>query len=499
MIKRDNYISKYTYNILDNIPSWMKMHNEYSNGFQLFNSFGIELERTSEQFEENFNDLHLRKADPIQLNELYFIDKRDHVNIDTIYASGGINDIPIKVVDNEYDFYNNKPTRIHSIQDHILSGIASGSISGLMNINYLYNLESGVYYMITELPTIHPSSLMMLDKDFNEIDNISLASGRVDYDTTGRYEILDPDDSGVLMERYPLYRLSETIDPEGHIISYKYIDHYEPQPSSGYENKWFYDDDGNMTYHFTRLNNPFGSGIYNLSSGITEYIPLEDTIRVYDILNLDSSGEPVEIPSSGKNIYEYISPSGDFSYVGYDMYVPDVYEQYAGSTGTVKFTTSWFHGRSSGYLDDDVPPHSGTFTYIFGSGDLNNDIWFYNAMSKYMVEYDYSKFSKLYDVTTLNRYNHNVDMISYTIPLVGYADYDGDIIPWELSHTNNNAIRVSPDYVRPGAKFDISMTLSETNTKTWTNPSGTAFSVNLYNNNLGYTQEIFDKNYLDKI
>lgn len=500
MQKRNNYISKFTYNILENFPSWMKIHNEKSVGFPIINFFGIELERIDEQFKENFNDLFIKSSNPSQIYELYFINKDKYINATEIFASGNNELIPIKVVSTDYDFYNNRPTRIHELQDHIFTSIVSGSMSGFYGINYFYNLISGTYYTITGLAPINPSSIIIFDDNFNETNRITLASGRMDYDNQGFYEILIPDNSGILIDKYPLYRNVETKDPAGHIIAFENIDHWTPESASGYENKWYYNEDGDIKYHFTRLNNPFGSGIYYLSSGITSKIPVEGTIKIYDILNLDSSGNPVEIVSSGTNVYEYTSPSGDFNYIGYEQYVPPINEGYAGATGTLKFVTSWFQGRSSGWLDDNIPPHSGTFQYIQGTGDLNNDIWFYNAISKYLVEYDYIKYPKLKDLTTTNRYNHNIDLLpANLLTLTEKYNYEGNLIPWEISSTSISGIKIDPDYVRPGVPIDISITLNETNKSYWNNPSGSAFSMNLYRNNLGYTQEIFDKNYINII
>ena len=191
-----------------------------------------------------------------------------------------------------------------------------------------------------------------------------------------------------------------------------------------------------------------------------------------------------------------ISPSGDFKYIGYEEYVPQVYDIYGGAQATFLCNTSWFQGRTSGYLDNDVPPNSGTFQYIQGSGELTNVLWFNNPISKYMITYTYSRFDYLQDLTTDSRYNHNIDLLPANSFILSSDPPNYQDVPWEFAKSSISGIRIDPDYVRPGRDIKISLTISDSVTREWSNPSGNAFSVNLYRNNLGYRQDIFDRNYL---
>lgn len=469
-----------------------------SNGFPFLNAIGQELEKIDQQFKENANDLFIKTANENQLNRIYYIDKINFTNKNTITASSIYGDISVNVVNSIYDLFNNKPSRIEEIDTKIFSGInLTGLSSGIYNINYFFDKISGYYYLINDVNAANPSSIIIYNDNFTPIDNMTYASGRVDYDSAGFYEIITPESSGDLMEKYPLLRYVSSGDPYGTTISYKFEDHYEPQPSSGWANKWYYDEDGTLKYHFTRLNNPFGSGAYNISSGILTYTPIENTIKVYDILNLNISGEATEIPSTGLNLYKYTSPGNDFEYIGYESVVPRSYDLYGGQSATLFKTTSWFQGRTSGFLDNDVPPNSGTFRYIQGSGELTNHIWFYNPISKYMIKYDYSKFKYLNDITTNNRYLSNIDLLPTNAFLASEkTNYEGHDINWEFSKTGISGIRIDPDILRPGSKATITLTINDTHSNTWINPSGSAFSLNLYKKNLGYTQEIIDKNFI---
>lgn len=494
MKKRKNYISRFTGNILDNIPSWMKLHDPESNGFPLLNVAGQELERIDEQFNEGFNDLFVKNANINQLRELFIIDTREKFNKPSIEGSGKFGNFNIKVVDNEFDFFNGRPTRFEYDRTVLLSGIISGVISGLYNVNYFNTFTSGYYYLIADNYPVNPSSVVIYNEGFDPINYLTYASGRMEFDDAGFYEIIDPPDSGYLISKYPLYRSVVSGSPDG-LIGYRKEPHYEPQASSGWDNTWFYDEEGELQYHFTRLNNPFGSGTYNLSSGWLLQSPIEGTLKIFDILNL-KSGLPVEIPSTGINIYQYVSPSGDFKYIGYDNPVPYDYDGYGGQTASLLTTTTWFQGRTSGYLDNDVPPNSGTFRYIQGTGELTNVVWFNNPISKYMAKYDYAKFRYLNDITTDTRYNHNVDLLPANPYVLSEPNnYNGHEVNWKFSKSGTSGIIVDSEIVRPGRDVDMTVNVVDIHEKTWVNPSGSVFTLNLFRNNLGFTQEIFDKNY----
>lgn len=500
MIKRKNFISKYTYNVLDNMPSWLKLKDTESNGFPLINAFGAELERSDQQFNENFNDVFIKTSNPNQVKDLYFIDSRRLINKETLTASGKYGDVTIYVVNNEYDFLNNKANRVEYLRSvNLYSGLLSGIMSGVFGIKYFYDYSSGYYYVINDGLAVNPSSILIYDDNFNRINNTTYASGRMDYDHFGVYEIVEPEASSYLSSRYPEWRIKTSGDVVSDIIvSYSSIPHYDPPQASGWTTKWYYDDDGFLKYYLTALNNPYGSGVYNLSSGHLSYTPISGTLKVYDILNLNQSGEPTQIPATGFNMYRYISPSNDFTYIGYEDIIPQRYEGYAGLTGTLLYNTSWFQGKTSGYLDDDVPPHSGTFRYIHGTGEYTNIIWFNNANSKYMLEYDFSKFTYLQDIATDVKYNNNIDMLPTNPFLLTQSNNNYVSVPWEFAKTSLSGIRVDGDYIRPGRDAKITTTLTDVHSQLWVNPSGQPFNLNLYRLNLGYSQSIIDKSYAVK-
>lgn len=423
--------SKSTDTILRTIlPESFKMVNDKtSNGYKYINLlFGVEVDQARDFMKEVYDNSFLTTMDfgiEDTVYEVYLsgLAKEQYLN-----SSG----TPIKIVNNgspggESEFWGGDPTRVVNIGIYDISGIvASGHIIGL---NYFRINSSGYGYFLIGTDIDQEE---LLDHDGSEwrvdlnttgsiIQFTGLWPGVADqvFERTGADEILTPKGSGFLSKTYPLTRRIR--DDSGVFWD---IDAYEPYHGWVRDPDWnvvakvdylgdfFYNSEGIKTYYRIALNNPYGSGNFTTEYIRLNHVPIEGTLRVYDIDILDISGNATEIPKTGKELYRLKSdlmlngtglingtePQFDPIYVGYDPVVPDdpKFGNIAGSGANPMQHTSWDYQREGGYLNE------GTMTWVEGTGVITNIIKLNNPYSRYLVEYQYKVFNKGKYITSLD-------------------------------------------------------------------------------------------------
>ena len=409
------------------LPGDFKMATDTtSNGYKFINLlYGVEVDAFRARLQQVYDNSFLETIDLSDEGTLYDVYLSGLPN--SQYLNSTVDGaVKIKIVNwgegsTEAEFWDGAPTRVILNDTVSISGIVqSGNITGL---NYFRSNASGYGYLLIST-NIDQSEYLNLSGSLWEIglDNLGVILNYTgswpgiktyDFDTQGHDDILYPLGSGYLEKTYPLTRRVK--DDSGVFWD---IDHYEPYlgwvrdnnfnvvANTKYSSYYRYDSDGNKIWHRTAFNNPYGSGVYN-----TEYLrlkntPISGTLKIYDIDNLDMSGNATEISSAGTDVYRLQSSNmflgsatGVFDpiYVGYDEYVPEDrgFGDIEGLAANYLLTTSWEYQRESGYVDQD------TMNYIEGSGDIYNYIKINNPISRYMAEYKYKEYSQANYVTSL--------------------------------------------------------------------------------------------------
>lgn len=490
----DNLMSTY-------FPSWMKMSSDRDSvGWRMMNSiFGQDNEIIKDTLVNVRNNIYVDTA-YIHSPSRVYITEHD-INIQKATLSGVLDSntsFDIRIVDNQDKLYINPPTRYEFSQ----SIHPTGLISGIIGLSFFsLPLSSGLFLINDNLAAEDLRSTVTYEThpvsgDITTINNKQpFGSGLVDFNNRGVDFILEPLSSGHLRKFYPQTRdITEIVNRKPQIAT---VLHYEPPEASGFSTYFELAEDGTKRYFLTALNNPFGSGTYINSTSTLDNVPLPGSVRIFDINYLDPSGNAYEINPTGQAVYAL--QSGNFNYRGYDLVVPDRFvqteetKQFVGMSGTLQYSTSWEVLREGSFLDDEVPPHSGSFEFIVNpTGAFTNEIFFTNANSKYLVEYSFRIYEKSKNITTTILDHHVQGNTSNPIFTTDFVDYSGHIIPWEFCTTDINCIRVKPSDIRPGREASIHILYEDQTTGLWNNPSGSPFSINLVKKNMGYTEEIVE-------
>lgn len=443
-----------------------------SNGYKYFNLlFGVELDQAKEYLQEIYNNSFLSTMDFGNDNSLYEVYLSGLSNQQ--YLNTTTSGITIKITNNgspggESEFWDGDPTRVVSNGIYSLTSnvITTGHITG---VQYLRSNISGCGYLLvsTDLDQslYHPDSGSLWRFDITSTGTLASYTGTwpgvftQDYASRYEDEILQPFGSGYLSRKYPLSRYIR--DDSG---VYYWIDYYEPDhgwvrdPYWGvvakvdYPGEFYYDTTGKKIYYRTAFNNPYGSGNFTTEYLTLRNVPISGTLKIYDLDILDISGNAIEIPSSGKQLYTLRSPDMlqgtgvadpqfDPIYVGYDRVVPSdsKFGRIAGLTGVLLLTTSWDYQRGSGYVDE------GTMQWVEDSGDIVNQIKLVNPYSRYLVEYKYKSFNTAKYITSLEASRYIAYDTNNPIYSIGGLTSNEEEIPYEFTR--------DPDYIHEKAKY----------------------------------------------
>lgn len=357
-----------------------------SNGYKFINAlYGGEFDNCHDSLTKVYDNSFLSTFDLTTPYEIFEVEYSGLYKNELIKGDGFI----IRNVD-DYEFLNARPTRIQYI-DYI-------SVSGVnrpIGVEYFKIENSGIYNITTDINhdvaeasglfsnfnvSVNPTGLIVSISGYNGgVETQSFADKEID-------EIVTPQLANSIREQYPDKRKVEWTDSKG-IQRVSEIDHYEPYQGyevigdsiraiASYTSDYYFDEDGKKIFFKTCLNNPYGSGVYNISRVPLQNIPISGTLKVFDIDNLDSSGNAIEIPRNGKTIYRFNNPDVDpVVYEGYDSVVP------------------FNRGFISQGLEA-TPVSIVSWNYVYDGTKTLPIIQFTNPTSRYLVEYNYSSYKK---------------------------------------------------------------------------------------------------------
>lgn len=485
--RRPFHSTQSTANIVGRFPSWMKIRQTDSNGYKLVDALiGNEVELFTATYNA-YSKYFFIDTTPIDAMtslmqlELPFILK------DTIIYS---NNIGIKVVENSLEFLTNPPTRINLTDYKIYpSGLNNSNIVGL---EFISSYPESTLVVKTSLDDIIPSSLLYYNCNSNAVfvdpiptSGISLGIDYVGLGMNGLYELAMPESEWSLRRKYP----------EGVWITASGTTQSTIPSGIFWKNQSFIDIDTNTkTYYKQALNNPYGSGVYNQADITLVNTPIDGTIKIYDDYNL-TSGVPTLIPSTGINVYGFVS--GVWEYKGYENPIPwdivptDIADavNYVPITPTLVGRTSWRILPSGGYIDDEVYPHNGTFNWIDGTG-LTNTIRMSGGFSKYEVHYAYKTYNNITQLSAdpklTGSYASPIDSIMHFIDSEEYTTN----LHYNSSDTVLNALRIDPTELRPGSIIYYTILMNTRLYDRWYNAQTVDKTIQFYNHNMGYTDEM---------
>jgi len=514
--RRAAHSTMYTAGILSNFPAWMKLRDPSSKGFKLVDAIlGNELELFASTLRmyakyPRITDSPINTFSFLSQIEIpYFI--KDKI----IYTD---DNTPIYVVEKEHEFLTNSPTRINGLPDDVIypSGLNGNDIVGL---EWLDAYPSGTLVVKTNASDITPSSILYYDINttIGQVNLIPVSGQSLGIAYVGLGENNSFDSNYDLESEWSIrvkYPAGIWITPSGES---------KTKPSGYLEYENYIDlETGEKIYRQKMFNNPYGSGVFNKSDLPLDYTPISGTIKVTDPYNL-ISGLPAVIPSTGLPYYTYVdtfqiydSETGLISdandtwiYKGYEEYIPwditpreiqqkriDAVPSLSGVpiSGTYVATVSWEQLREGGYVDNEVYPNSGTFNYIDGTGDLINKIRFTNAFSRYRIEYAYEVFNNITQISTDGKDAYKpASNDKGTLYFISGADFYESLVT-ETSASKSTAVRFDPYMVRPGAVLYYTLRTNTKKDDVWMNSNTTDKTIQFYNHNIGYTDELGIRN-----
>lgn len=509
--RRPFHATSYAAGILSAFPAWMTLQKPTSIGYKFVDAIlGNELEffNSALQIYQDYNSIVRSPIDA--MTNIWQVELPYFLKSTSITDNTGT--IPIQVVETPLEFLTNPPTRIgHPFYVLTPSGLNSNNIVGM---EWLDGSPTGSLVLKVDGSEVVASSLLYYDI-LNRTNSINVipSSGTnlaIGYVGLGQNSLFE---SGIIRAEWSLrgqYPIGKWLTTSGTVSNSK------PSgiiwPTQNYIDL----DTGNKVYYQMALNNPYGSGIYNQSDVQLSYFPISGTIIITDVFNL-ISGAPVVIPSSGINIYAYSSgalyngvwQNDTWSYKGLENPVPwDVlpldYQQAqialglsgVGPTASGIGKVSWRFLPSGGYIDDEVYPHSGTFKWIDGSGALSNVIRFSGGFSKYDIEYSYQQVDKITQLSAdpKNQY-HAASPDTGTLYFITGIDFWQNI-DFETSATNSKCIRIDPYMLRPGSMLYYTFLMNTNYNDTWSNANTQDKTIQFYNHNIGYTDNLGIRNVL---
>lgn len=490
--------------IVSHLPGWMKMRDGDSVGYRYLNAvLGEELDLLSRtlSYYTSYTNVVDSPVDALyQLSQVeldYPFSSGYITPLDSNGTSLGFNVIP---VNSSLALFSNPLTRLEEDPENTIYPSGLGTING---IEWMSGDPSGLLAVQQNLDPIDPSSTLYysIKNTTNLVDLIPVSGDALGLDYIGKgenasYDVLMPEPRWARERNFPMGPWitasgESSTPPSGVSVVY-----------SSYVN-----EENEKIYFYKGFNNPYGSGVYNKADVDLEFEPVSGTIEIFDILNLTTSGTPYPIPSSGAVIYSYQTPSGVLDgiwmYEGYHNPIPEAITpqgviDWVKENNSDVFTeiipasssyVAWEHMREGGYIDDEVFPHSGTFNWIDGTGNLKPTIRFTNATSRYQAEYAHRVADS---ITQLS--NDPKDSFASYSKINGSMFYIGSSgsyqeVPIEPSQSDPIAVRILPTDMRPGAVAKVLLTVNTRRTEKWLNAQTQDKTIQFVQHNMGYTDD----------
>ena len=431
-------------------PSFKMVKDTSSNGYKYFNLlFGIELDYAKLYIKEIYNNSFLPTMDMSLTRDLYQVNLSGLSNGQ--YLNTTNSGIPIKIVNNgspggETEFWDGDPTRVYLVGTYDLGLTVSGNITGAQ---YLRINNSGYGYFLISTDLDHSGFMdpglsgAVWKIDVDDLGNLLNTSGlwpgvaTQNFDTQGLDDVLTPLGSGFLSQTYPL---QIQVLNSG---AYYWIDAYEPshgwitdaygKPVAviDYSGEYYYTVYGKKLYYRSAFNNPYGSGNFTTEYLNLKNIPISGTLKIYDMDILDVSGNAIEIPATGINLYWFQGddPASGVTYIGYSSTVPNEskYGNIAGLGANLLTTTSWSHQYGSGYISE------GSKSWVEGSGTITNQIKMINPHSRYIAEYKFKTYNKTNYITSLDGSRYVAFDTNNPIYSINNVLNNAESIPYEFT------------------------------------------------------------------
>ena len=475
---RNIYDASITEEMMDKVlPSHFRIVNDKtSNGYKFMNAlYGIELTGIEDYLDQAMHYSSFENFD-YGLDYNFSTVKFPRI-INSGFVYGEVNNtvVPIKITTNE-EFMDGMPTRMvyDSNSSITLTGYiqSSGNVgleymridkngSGVLFINSILDSATAVLsntYQTYKLPIDD-----LLKPDFTSISGVNFGIDYQNYDSQQRYELLNPELEDTLQSKYAASKKVSL--PGGGIANkpnqYYTVDFYKPE---GYywdeqldtykaivpQQDKYYDNEVEV-YHRQYLNNPNGSGVYNVSYLNLEFVPISGTLKLFDIDTLTSGQLPTEIMQSGTNVYIYDAISDGtttpyYTYIGYEQEVPVQEALGFPATGVLYKVTSWNYVREKDGLVN--------FDWVSDpTKPITNKIKIVNPIGRYIVEYTYvvDKQHNAITTATANRYV-KYDKESHIFSSVDTTN-NAVIVPNKLSveKDTRRAVTFDGKDIRPGS------------------------------------------------
>ena len=472
---RKIYDSYKTINLLEKIlPSQFRMvSDKSSNGYKFFNSLcSIEMDELRGYLDQAEHITSFENFDYGFDSDFFTVKVPEQILSGYIY--GEINGLsyPISIT-TENVFYDGKPTRVeHDLNNSInLTGYINAS--GFNGLEYMRFDKKGSGYIYLNTTTdseyaftnniYQTYKIGMNDLIKPVFTNISGMNNGIDqqtYDKQQRYELLHPELEETLKNKYAFQKsvsLPQNGNTNNSLRTY-IIDYYEPE-------QYYWDaglniykaivptkdkyigEDGQEYYYRQALNNPNGTGVFDIVYLDLEHVPISGTLKLYDIDTLNS-GALYEIQRSGTRSYIYNSGNiaAHYTYIGYEQELPASEGLDYLASGIYYKTTSWDYV----YKDDGLI----NFNWVTNiNNPITNKIKITNPLSRYVVEYTYviDKYQTSITSTFANKYVKIYDE-NYTFATIT-TDNNSDIIENKVSieKDGRRAITFKGNDIRPGS------------------------------------------------
>lgn len=506
MGKKLEYFSKQTNRLIKQVfPDKFKISSDdSSNGFKYINlAYGIEVDNVYDSIDDVRHNNSLELFDYGTDVEYYEVNLNKNIMDNTLWGD----DYKIKVT-TEDEFDNGWPTRMELVGNYVL---ASGEqYSGVLPIGLEYtriDIEgSGIVLVNLGINTATSNDFgfqsFTLNLDSLGVISYPSVSGKnylikkQSYDIVGYDEVLSPKSYQELLKLFPanrVLRLPVSGIVTNGLMDYT-IDHYTPDngyywdnldntyKAIGYNSEYYYDNNFEKIYYRTMLNNPYGSGVYKTIYAPLEFIPISGSLRLWDLDNLDISGNMHEVLSTGTPVFQYsglynkntINEQQLATYIGYSTGVPHEFLPENSDHETVYTShlldTSWEYMTEGSELNEQ-------FEWDEPISGLTNLIKINNPISRYVVTYDYKTGDYNNYITTMN----STKFIKY---------YDGNYVFTQTDNTNNltelesqlsknteqAAITFNGLDIRPGSyidRVDVTANVNEKSTESLTSSNTT--------------------------
>jgi len=202
-------------------------------------------------------------------------------------------------------------------------------------------------------------------------------------------------------------------------------------------------------------------------------------------------------------VYTYAHISG-WIYKGYDNPIPwditpkeiqnEIIKEYKTETEivpTLLYETKWRYLPSSGYVDNEIYPNSGTFDWIDGTGPVGTTIRFTNPISRYQAEYQNSTYDSISQLSSDHKDEFtSVANVDNNVLYFNNSDIIRRDINIEPAESDSLAYRTDPINVRPGQSVNVSIIAnSKRPTERWNNAKTVDKTIHFLQHSIGFTDE----------